>query len=314
LEPGSDRAPDPAPLFLTTMTHMEGGHTDDRERQAFDNHVAQLRYGLALANEYGAKLTVESEMPFARACAKWDLNMLQEVIDLGHGVGTHADVGYNNPPPNWTALAQELQQRKALVDALVGPEHNRGVSGAGGVNDWVLAAHQAGFLYVDGVVGMHYMAMPMEARPDTEWTDTYIREFSYHDPAPVDFVDRIHPFWMRDAQDFVPDEDGLILLSSGEIGRLDAVAEGSPESCIRGECPFTPEDVTALETIVADAVAAHDPDRVAKLTVYLPANLFVPANESLLRAFLASAQTLATAGTITWATQGEVYDAVVVRR
>ena len=179
-----------APLYFTTMTHMEGSFVDDRDYAVFDVHVAQLRYGLALANEYGAKFTVESEMPFARACATWGLNMMQEVLDLGHGVGTHADVGFNNPPPNVTVLTQELRHRKVLVDALVGQANNRGVSGAGGVNDWVLAANQAGFGYVDGVVGMHYLAMPLAARPDASRTIEYIRTTTFHDPAPVDFATR----------------------------------------------------------------------------------------------------------------------------
>jgi hypothetical protein len=251
-------------------------------------------------------------MPFARACAKYGVNMMDEVLDLGHGVGTHADIGFNNPPPNVSVLAQELRQRKALVDALVGAGHNRGVSGAGGVNDWVLAAHQAGFAYVDGVVGMHYLAMPLAARPDASWTDSYIRDEAYHEPAPVGFPARITPFMMRDAQDFEPDPDGVILLSSGEIGRLDAMAEGgSPVGCIRGACPLTEEDVTALLAVIAEAAAVRDPNRVAKLTLYLPASLFVAENETLLRAFLAATQGLVEQGVIVWGTQGDVYDAYV---
>ena len=79
------------------MTHMEGGFKDDQEQAAFLLHVEQLRYGLALANEYGAKFTVESEMPFTRACQTWEVNAMQEVLNLGHGVGTHCDIGFGGP-------------------------------------------------------------------------------------------------------------------------------------------------------------------------------------------------------------------------
>ena len=54
-------------IYFTTMTHMEEGHTDDVNEGTFLLHVEQIRTGLALASEYGAKLTIESEQPFARA-------------------------------------------------------------------------------------------------------------------------------------------------------------------------------------------------------------------------------------------------------
>lgn len=36
---------DDAPLYFSTMTHMDGGFKDDRQKALFLEHVPQLRYG-----------------------------------------------------------------------------------------------------------------------------------------------------------------------------------------------------------------------------------------------------------------------------
>jgi pimeloyl-ACP methyl ester carboxylesterase len=300
-----------APLFFAPMTHMEGGHKDDEDRDLFTLHVEQLRYGMDLAEEYGAKLTIESERPFAIACRKWNLNLLQEVIDRGHGVGTHGDVGFGGRQLSQEQLAQAFADRKALVDSLVGSQSNRGISGGGGPNDWVLAAHEAGFKYVDGIVGMHYMSMPLENRPDAGWTDEFIRAEGYHDAAPVDFAERIHPVMLADARDFVPDENGVVLCSSGETGHLAALAEAQTTGCRGNQCVLTNEDVDAIVDLIMEADRVRDRSRIAKLTVLIPAPLFVPRNEEPLRYFFSQLGLLEDEGILTWATQGEVYDAYV---
>ena len=190
-----------APFFFTTMTHMEGGWADDEVAAVFLGHVENLRYGMELFDEYGAKMTVESEQPFAIANTVWDLNILQKVVDAGHGVGTHCDIGFREPKMAVEDFATLLAENKALVDELVGEENNRGCSGAGGANDWAQAMALAGFDYIDGLVGMHYLAMPLAERPEG-WTDSYIRAIAYHDNAPVDIVDRIHPFMLANTLDF----------------------------------------------------------------------------------------------------------------
>jgi len=315
VEPPSEGADSPsgeeAPLYLTTMTHMEASFQDDRNEDVFRIHVEQLRYGLNLANEYGAKLTVESEMPFARACDKWGLNAMQELLDAGHGVGTHCDVGFQHTPSSVEELAQLYRERKVLVDALVGPENNRGFSGGGSEQDWVLAAQQAGFVYKDGGVGMLYLSMPLENRPSPEWTDEYIRSEGFHDPAPVALEERIYPFMMKDAQDFAPDEDGVILFSPGSIGRLDAMVEGGPASCPQMNCPFTEEDADLLVEQIQEVDRIRDRSRIAKVNVYVPVKLFSEENEVVWRYFLEQMQALEQQGVVTWATQGEVYDAYV---
>jgi hypothetical protein len=297
-----------APLFLTTMTHMESNFTDDRDQAVFLRHVELLRTGISLASEYDAKLTIESELPFATACEKWGVNMLQEALDRGMGVGTHSDLGFKDAF-SIDQFARELIDRKEAVDRLVGAQNNRGTSGAGSAVDWVLAATQAGYQYMDGIVGMHYLSMPMENRPSPEWTDEYIRNISFHDGAPVDLYERINPILLKDAKDFTTDPDGTILVLSGEIGRLDSMAEGDGKKCPKGNCPLTNEDVDTLVKTIAEINQNRDHGRIAKLTIYFPVDNFAATNEQVLRYFFNKMQELQKQGLIVWATQGEVYDA-----
>ena len=298
-----------APLYLTTMTHLEGDFKDDQNEDIFRLHVEQLRYGLKLANEYGAKFTIESEQPFARACETWGVNALQEVLDLGHGVGTHCDVGFRYTPESPSELARLYRERKELVDGLVGAEQNRGYSGGGSEQDWVLAAQEAGFAYKDGGVGMLYLSMPLDNRPGPQWTDEYIRTTAFHNPAPVELEERIYPFMMADAQDFEPDADGAILFSGGGIGRLDSMVEGGPTNCPQMNCPFTEEDVELIVAQIREIDRIRDRGRIAKANIYIPLKLFSEKHEAAWRTFFEQMQALEQQGVVTWATQGEVYDA-----
>ncbi|KAF0106586.1 MAG: Uncharacterized protein FD146_2494 [Anaerolineaceae bacterium] len=302
-----------APLYLTTMTHMEGGHDDDKVQAVFEQHIDQLTYGMDLADTYGAKLTIESEQPFAIANTKWNRNFMAEIVARGHGVGTHCDFGFRDEVMSVERYSRFFAENKALVDALVGAENNLGCSGGGGANDWALAASLAGFKYIDGVVGMHYLSMPLENRPDPTWTDEYIRNVSYHAGAPLDLYERIYPFMVADATDFVPDEDGVLLVSSGELGLLSAMAEGILENPAGrwNNPPLTNEDVDVLAAFIREVNQNRDRSRIAKLGVYLPANVFAPENEAVLRYFFEQMQSLADQGIITWATQKAVYEAYV---
>ncbi len=301
-----------APMYISTMVHMEGNWNDDEIEPLFLKHVDQIRLGMEIFDEYDAKLTVESEIPFSTAQINFGVNVLQELLDDGHGVGTHCDVGFREELMSVEEFAALLTERKELVDQLVGAENNRGCSGAGGVNDWALALAEAGFEYVDGLVGMHYLSMPEAERPDG-WTDRYIRSEGFHENAPVDLAQSIHPFEVADATDFVPDEDGVIVVSAGSIGRLDTFAESqTDDACIRTEsCALTTEDVDLEIEAIKEALELHDPTQVGKIDIYLPASIFTEENREVLEYFLAEVDKLVQEGLLEWATQAEVYDAYV---
>ncbi len=305
-----------APLYLTTMTHMEGNFNDDRDQAVFLRHVEELRYGMDLADEYGAILTIESEQPFARANALWNLNIMAEIRDRGFGVGTHCDIGFNEPPMSVNQFAAMFTENKSLVDALIGAENNLGCSGGGSVNDWALAASQAGFKYLDGIVGMHYLSMPLENRPNSTWTDDFIRDGHFHLNAPVEMNQRIYPFGVANAQDFAPDPNPVIVVSSGELGLFSALAEqgreyGGGQILHDDEYTFDNADIDKLVSIIRETDRTRDRSRIAKLCVYIPANAYVPENEAVLRYFFEQMQALEGEGLITWATQRQVYEAYV---
>jgi hypothetical protein len=308
-EPDGESKSKTYPLYLTTMTHMEGEFKDDELQKLFELHVEQLEYGMDLAEEYGAILTIETEKPFARANTVWNRNFMKEIWTRGHGVGTHCDIGFGKTAPKtFEDFVNALKENKALVDALVGEENNKGCSGAGGQLDWVLAALEAGFNYIDGVVGMHYLSMPLENRPEG-WTDEYIHSTAYHENAPVDLEDRIHPIRMANATDFEEDEEGELVLLAGSLGRLDRMAEEAAGEECKTECVFNEADVDIAIKKIREAAALHDTSSVGKVDVYLPANNFDPENETVLRYFFSEAAKLAEEGMVEWASQLQVYEA-----
>jgi len=391
--PGCDGPPGspsgPAPFFVTTMTHMEGGWADAQPGRAslFAKHAAQLRLGAKLAMLHDATLTVESEIPFSSAQIIYGDDVMAELYDrYGHGVGTHCDIGPRinaGTGTDYTALMEsavgltggpslfdigfestltstflsafaglhlanfpdalvdlyvedfllaygfsltpaagggpgaslgltergvldlvaEWRVRKVLVDELVGAENNLGCSGGGGLSDWVQAAELADFAYVDGIVGYHFLSTLPGARPPG-WTNPAIFTGLYHEPAPVLLEDRVHPVFLDDALDLQEDLGGDVLMSPGSIGRLESF-DGT-----MGD--LTLADVAAALAALEDAVAAQNPTKVGKATFYLPAAIFTVANEPVLAEFFDEVQTrFVEPGRASWASQREVYDAVV---
>lgn len=298
------------PLYLTTMTHMEGDFTDDENEIVFNIHVEELRFAMDLAEEYEAILTIESEKPFARANTLWGLNIMKEVLDRGHGVGTHCDVGGpTGAEKSPEEFAKEILENKELVDALVGAENNHGCSGSGGYSDWAQAMVIAGFDYVNGIVGMHLLAVPEKERP-MAWDDKFIMREGFHYSFPENPVERIYLYQLKDTTDWEPDSEGIVI-SSGEMGRFDGLAEGgylNESECPNRKCPMTMEDVDAFVELVKQINNERDPSKVAKMTLYFPVNNFEPENEEVLRAFFEAAQTLQAEGKIEWASQWEVVE------
>lgn len=299
----------PQPFYFSTMTHMEGVFKDNEVEALFNKHVADIRWAVALFDEYGVKLTIESGESFAKANTTWGTNILQEVLDRGHGVGTHADFGVE-PRMVYTVetLTEKFRQAKALVDALVGAENNIGVSGGTSTADWVLASSAAGFRYMDAVTAFGYLSMPLEARPNG-WTDGYIRRTVYHDPIPVDFAERLYPMVLADATDLIPDSEGVLVVLGGDVGELASLSEGR-SNCVP-DCVYDEADNTALMDAIAQAKTLRDPTRVTRLNIHIPLVLFDKKNETLLRSMLSQLQAAAHDGTMTFATQRETYEGYI---
>ncbi|MFH1611208.1 MAG: hypothetical protein ABIA83_01240 [Patescibacteria group bacterium] len=302
-------------LYLTVMTHMEYNFNDDKNETLFLNHVSELRYAMDLADAVGAKLNIESEQPFAIANTVWNLNIMKEILDRGHGVQTHCDLG-----SKYTAVAMSpikyssaFKENKNLVDVLVGAQNNLGCSGGAGINDWVLAASIAGFKYINASVAGHLLAMPYENRPGEIWTDEYLNGEGWHTEFPVDFADSIYPLPFADATDFLPDPDPVIIVMPGSTGRLDNTYEGTDDACAKHQnCEFTIEDIDATIDLIKEASDVYNPELgVAKITVYIPVVLYENSNQDLLVTFFDEIGKLEDQGLIKFGTHKEVYEAYI---
>lgn len=304
--PGTSPTPTPgthAPFVITTMTHMEEDFTDDVNKAVFDRHVTDMRWAMKLFDEYGAKLTFESEQPFAKANTNWNLNILKEAIDDKHGVGTHAGFGAK-PGLSADELAAKFKENKTLVDDLVGTENNQGVSGGTGPTDWIIGAATAGFHYYDAVTGFGYLSMPESARP-RGWNNSYILKTGFHDSIPPNLIDRIYPIPMKDAKDFVPDVGAQITMMSGDLGELSSLAEG--RSNCTPNCVLGSDDITVIKTDIDEILANRDTSRFAKINFHIPMELLDPKNETILRSMLSMIKTYTDKGELSWDTQLGAY-------
>lgn len=304
-----------APAFIATMTHLEGGwsYEGPQGEEKFAIDVSKIQRGMGIFSELGAVMTVESEIPFAEKAIATNSSIFTELLDAGFGVGTHCDI---TPTLDLSAeeMAVEFSARKAPMDTLIGAGNNLGCSGGGTRSDWVTAAHLAGFKYINGIVGFHYLPMGEEARPEG-WTDDAIfKGGHYHDPSPVDLTHRMHPFMMADASDFEPDEDGVILANAGELGSLVNFSENElGEKCTKS-CPLTTEDVDIAIDKIEQALSVRDAKRVFKVDVYMPLGLFVEKNRAVLSDFIGRVNSqFVETGRLTWGSQKDVYEAYVSR-
>ena len=292
------------PFYLTTMTHLEESFTDDVDEGMFNIHTESIRSAIDLADQYGAKLTFESERPFAQACINWGVNVLQEILDAGHGVGTHCDRGFNkNSYDTYEEFIDALSVNKKLVDDLIGEENNLGCSGAGSSYDWGSAMIEADFSYVNGVVAMHYLSMPLDIRPDG-YTDDYIKSVVFHSQAPIDLYDRIYPRLLADGLDFKHDEDGELVLLSGSVGKLQ-----SQDLNDNNDKAPTTSDVDVLIDLLREIDENRDRSQIAKIDMYFSINDLNKKNYEVLEYFFQEMEKLVEEGIVVWATQAEVYHA-----
>ncbi len=301
-----------APVFFSTMTHMEGGWDFVEESEAaFVRQAVYLRTGMDYAERYDAILTFESEMPFSRAMVKWGDNVFQEALDRGMGVGTHCDTKPTRLKTN-DEFVQDILERKNLIDDLVDSSENLGCAGAGGVSDWYEGMVGAGFKYIDGLVGFHYMALALEERPQG-WNNQAISQEYYHNTAPVEDSIRYYPFRIGRVG-FAEDPKGELVVSAGDIGQLssigDLAASGSDawEAECHPNCAIDMLDVDEIDRRIRAFVETRDTSRVAKLQVYIPTEKFSDPGIEL---FFERLQILQDEGVIQWASQKQVYDAFI---
>ena len=301
------------PIFLTSMIHLEGGTNDDKDIRTFMTTLGYLDDAMNLAEAYGAIQTIESELPFAIGSFKWAPGALNWVLLRGHGVGTHCDVGYSRTTTQ-SDYSSTLEGTKALVDYLVGAENNWGCSGAGSHLDWVVGLARAGFHYVNGVVGMHYLAVDPWNRPPG-YFDSEIRNGGlHHNQAPVDLLDRTYLRTLKDAKDMEHDEDGILVFSPGSFGKLQGIAEGaylSEEDTSGLTVELTPDDVDDLVELIKTIDMERDRSKVSKITIMSHARDWDHKDLKstvVMGYFLGRMEVLAKDGMIEWAAEKTVVE------
>jgi hypothetical protein len=316
---GSADAGAATPIHFGVMVHLESG-MQFTSQQMFTGYDQSVREIIDLFSANGAKLTVESEKPYAEAAAQWaaDDNALLYSLSKGLGVGTHCDIG--GPQTS----AADFAENKAKVDALVGAENNLGCSGGWGQADWVNAAADGGFKYLDGVVMMAYLGVPEQNRPvdpDTgsPYTDQKIMQVVYHDPAPPDPLDRLYPRLLADTNDFEADLDGRLLLLTGELGEVASLFEGR-SNCFPN-CVLTQEDLDVVVDTVEEAWAGKDHSRFAMMYLHFPVGTLradasgtTEQKQQLVAGWLQQMAVLQTEGKIAWVTQKQAYEGFVAWR
>ncbi|PJA46152.1 hypothetical protein CO174_00735 [Candidatus Uhrbacteria bacterium CG_4_9_14_3_um_filter_50_9] len=295
------------PLMFTTMTHMEGSwDMAATDEGFFSRQAGLLRTAMDYAEMYDAVLTFETEIPFAEGMVNFNDNVFQEALDRGMGIGTHCDIGPQRRLST-EGIIQEFLERKQAVDVLVDANENLGCAGGGGRSDWYEGAVGAGFVYISGMVGFHYLAMPASLRPEG-WSDQVILEEYYHHPAPVEDALRYYPFRVSDAS-FNEDTTGRLVVSAGDIGEVSSIGDLNGENgwnaACGQDCEVKQDDVDAIVEAIRNFDAIRDRSRPAKMQVYIPSQKY---SDEGIELFFEALQELQEDGVIQWASQKEVYE------
>ncbi len=297
-----------APIYFTSFTHMEGAFTYPTQT-VFADTATRIRWAMGVSEEYGYRLTIESEKSFANACVTYGDNVMLEAVTRGHGAGTHCDFGMTTPLTTPAQYSLNFIQNKQRVDALVGAANNRHCSGGMGVNDWIVSAQLAGFDFRSEVVALGYLSMPLSERP-AGWTNAYILANTFHDECPLDLAQRHHPFPLADAANFTADPASSYVVLCGGVGRLDIFAEQAAGTTIPPTPPLTQSDVDLFFAAIDASIAARDPSRFTKINVHLTLTVFRTVNNALYRQVLSRLRDdYCAGGAGVFATQGEAFDA-----
>lgn len=293
-----------APVIFTAMTHTD---SETYPRRQFHDEKSRLNWGMNHYTPFGVRMNLEASAAFATADTPYGAAFLYDVVMRPgkHGVGTHCnDVrAFDNIDP-----MPLIKANKDAVDVALGGESVRNVSVSGicSRNNWVKAAADAGFQITDAAVGLCYLSMPARARP-AGWTDTLIQYRYYHDPAPVDSVERFSPIRLENALDFAGDPvGGVLTLSNGELGELASLAEGRG-SC-GTSCSLTEADFEVVYAAIERVAAFKGAREVGRINIHVPSRLFDDANEDLFTSFLNRLKTYADAGKIVFGTQLDVLE------
>ncbi len=292
-----------AQIAIGLMVHLEGWKA--RDEQGFDRYAGIIRRYATLFEQHSAKLTLEAKEPIDTIPQYGD-NFLADLEGRGHGIGVHADMGFNRGQPvDYDDFARDLKARRVAAQKLgVTVRH---VSGICSTEDWVSAAIEAGYLFHTGDVGFCFASMPREDRPP-QFRDCRAPG-ACHDPAVSDLADRIHPWRAKDgATWFRADPKGkLVIIPSSHT--LDCYAEATSSAGNHLKCEIDQADIDAFIRELDQAIALADPDKVN--TLYASWSLGRPIDEAWMERWLSAIDPYVADGRVVWKTLPEMYDMFV---
>ena len=236
------------PVLFGISIHVEGWDGEVRHRHKFEAHRdAMIRFAEEVSAG-GGVLTFELSNSFIEAVAVWDDSVLARLVELGHHLALHADVG-GRGRPGYDLLASALgQMRERLSHLGVETTHVSGVCSRG---PWVEAALAAGFTSTGGAVA--YCATSMDADllgDNAGWIEACRTPTACHGPPPVEVGRRFHPFHAESSADWMVSDavDGLLIVVSESGHPLPCLGPG--ETAGTGACHA---DMSDLEVVV-DAI------------------------------------------------------------
>jgi len=286
-------------LYLGLMIHLEGWNNEITNQGAFEDHAAATRLMATTLEKYGAKGTFEARPEFVQASKNWNDNVLAELVERGHGVGLHADVGGNveRDGLDQKGMVSEISKMKIEFEKLSGIEA-RHVSGVCSSLDWVAASIAAGFEFTTGGVSFCAMSLSEEYQPE-EYSNCPTPS-KCHDVFPSEVSDRIHPWRTNSGANWLEHdpEGGLVILASDDVlfgydENHDDMSQADAEAgiAVLEEALVNVEEGQVNLMYVAWSIGSED--KVAS-----------PALEDWLQAV----EPYVDAGLVEWATMPEVYD------
>ncbi|MFH1315610.1 MAG: alpha/beta hydrolase fold domain-containing protein, partial [Candidatus Uhrbacteria bacterium] len=286
-------------LHLGIMIHLEGWNNEVTNQGAFEEHATATRLMATTLEKYGAKGTFEARPEFVQASKNWNDNVLAELVERGHGVGLHADVGGNveRDGLDQKGMVSEISKMKIEFEKLSGIEA-RHVSGVCSSLDWVAASIAAGFKFTTGGVSFCAMSLSEENQPE-EYSNCPIPS-KCHDVFPSEMSDRIHPWRTSSGANWLEyDPEGeLVILASDDVlygydGNYDDMSQSDAEAGISALKEALANVQEGQVNLMYVAWSIGSEDKVAS-----------PALEEWLQAV----EPYVKAGLVEWTTLPEIYD------
>jgi hypothetical protein len=281
--------------------HLEGWQLGEAPAERYAQH---MRDYATLFERYGGKITWEATTQAIAGSASWGDNVLAEMVQRGHAVGVHADVG-GNEDDTQDEMMSHLATLKSSGEALGLTISD--VSGVCSHLDWVGAVAATGLEMVTGVVSYCWSSAPEDERPG-EYRDCE-SPITCHDPYPETLPERLHPWRPASSEDWIAHDPNGSIVIMPSAGGLNCADGERAEMSGPGGCPFEQSDIDAYIAELEESLAAASADQVN--IHYVITSVGTPVDLDVMEDWLQAIQPYVDNGSVRWATVPEMYDAYV---